>query len=140
MRKPILSTRITLEARLENARIPLQVDIGFGDAVTPAPEEIEFPTLLDFPAPHLRGYPMYTVVAEKLEAMVRLGSANSRMKDFFDLWYLSRGFPFDGNPLVAALSQTFARRQMALPADVPTGLTPEFATLKASQWSAFIRR
>jgi len=133
-------TRITLEARLDNARIPVQVDIGFGDAVTPAAEEIEFPTLLEFPAPHLRAYPHYTVVAEKLEAMVRLGAANSRMKDFFDLWYLSRSFPFDGSQLVAAIERTFARRQMALPAETPTGLTVEFAALKASQWSAFIRR
>ena len=121
-------------------RIPVQVDIGLRDAVTPAPEEVEFPTLLDFPAPHLRAYPLYTVVADKLEATVRLGAANSRMKDFFDLWYLSRNFPFDVNPLVAALARTFARRQMLLPAEVPAGLTAEFATLKASQWSAFIRR
>ena len=72
--------------------------------------------------------------------MVRLGAANSRMKDFFDLWYLSRSFPFDGSQLVAAIERTFARRQMSLPAETPTGLTVEFAALKASQWSAFIRR
>jgi predicted nucleotidyltransferase component of viral defense system len=76
--------RITMEAKLENARIPIQVDIGFGDAVTPGPEEVQYPVLLDLPAPRLRSYPVYTVIAEKLEAMVLLGEANSRMKDFYD--------------------------------------------------------
>ncbi|HVZ64194.1 MAG TPA: nucleotidyl transferase AbiEii/AbiGii toxin family protein [Lacunisphaera sp.] len=133
-------TRVTLEARLENARIPLQVDIGFGDVVTPAPEEIDFPALLDFPAPHLRAYPIYTVVAEKLEASVRLGEANTRMKDFFDLWFLSRKFPFEGELLKDAVTRTFARRQMALPATVPVALAPAFATLKAVNWAAFLRR
>ncbi|MFM8764913.1 MAG: nucleotidyl transferase AbiEii/AbiGii toxin family protein, partial [Spartobacteria bacterium] len=94
--------RVTLEARLGNARVPIQCDVGFGDAVTPAPEQIEFPALLDFPAPRLRSYPTYTVIAEKLEAIVLLGETNSRMKDFYDLWFLSREFEFDGNTLVAA--------------------------------------
>jgi hypothetical protein len=133
-------TRITLEARLEKARISVQVDIGFGDVVTPAPEEIEFPALLEFPAPHLRAYPIYTVVAEKLEAGVRLGEANTRMKDFFDLWFLSRKFPFEGELLKNAITRTFARREMPLPATVPVALTPEFAVLKAATWAVFIRR
>ena len=133
-------TRVTLEARLESARIRVQVDIGFGDVVTPAPEEITFPVLLDFPAPHLRAYPIYTVVAEKLEASVRLGEANTRMKDFFDLWFLSRKFPFEGELLKNAITRTFARREMPLSATVPLGLTPEFATLKTATWAAFTRR
>jgi len=133
-------TRITLEARLENARIRVQVDIGFGDVVTPAPEEIIFPALLDFPAPHLRAYPIYTVVAEKLEASVRLGEQNTRMKDFFDLWFLSRKFPFEGELLKDAITRTFARREMPLPTTLPVALTPEFAALKAATWAAFIRR
>jgi hypothetical protein len=133
-------TRITLEARLENARIRVQVDIGFGDVVTPAPEEITFPALLDFPAPHLRAYPIYTVVAEKLEASVRLGEGNTRMKDFFDLWFLSRNFPFEGELLKDGITRTFARREMALPATVPVALTPEFAAQKAATWAFFIRR
>ncbi len=133
-------TRVTLEARLENARIRLQVDIGFGDVVTPAPEEIIFPALLDFPAAHLRAYPIYTVVAEKLEACVRLGEQNTRMKDFFDLWFLSRKFPFEGELLKNAITRTFARREMSLPTTVPLGLTPEFAALKTNTWAAFIRR
>ena len=106
----------------------MQVDIGFGDVVTPAPEEIEFPVLLDFPAPHLRAYPIYTVVAEKLEASVRLGEANTRMKDFFDLWFLSQQFSFEGKLLKEAITRTFARRKMILPTTVPTALNPEFAT------------
>ena len=108
--------------------------------MTPAPEAIEFPALLDFPAPHLRAYPLYTVVGEKLEALVRLGAANSRMKDFFDLWFLSRDFTFDGRQLSAALAATFERRQSALPASTPVGLTPAFAAEKAVLWAVFVRR
>ena len=92
--------RLSIQARLEQARLSLQVDIGFGDAVTPAPEEIEYPTLLaDSPAPRLRAYSRYSVVAEKFQAMVMLGIANTRMKDFFDLWTLARSFDFDGRVL-----------------------------------------
>lgn len=133
-------TRITLEGRLENVRITLQVDIGFGDIVTPRPDEIDFPALLDFPAPHLRAYPIYTVVAEKLEASVRLGEANTRMKDFFDLWFLSRGFTFEGEILREAIARTFARRELSLPVALPAALSAEFATLKAATWSVFLRR
>ena len=133
-------TRITLEARLGNARISVQVDIGFGDVVTPDPDEVEFPALLDFPSPHLRVYPIYTVVAEKLEASVRLGEANTRMKDFFDLWFLSRKFSFEGELLKNAITRTFARREMLVPTTLPVALTPEFAALKVATWRAFIRR
>lgn len=133
-------TRITLEARLEKVRIPLQADIGFGDIVTPKPDEIDFPALLDFPAPHLRAYPIYTVVAEKLEASVRLGEANTRMKDFFDLWFLSRKFAFEGELLKDAVTRTFARREMTLPTTVPVALRAEFAALKAASWAVFLRR
>jgi hypothetical protein len=95
--------RVRLEARLARVRIPIQVDIGYGDAVTPAPTEVDFPALLDFPAPRLRAYAYYTVVAEKLEAAVLLGAANTRLKDFFDLWYFSRKFEFDGLLLTEAV-------------------------------------
>lgn len=132
--------RVTLEARLGNARIPIQCDVGFGDAVTPAPEEIEFPALLDFPAPRLRSYPIYTVIAEKLEAIVLLGETNSRMKDFYDLWFLSREFEFDGNTLVAAICATFARRKTKLPESTQPALGSEFANIKSVQWSAFLRK
>lgn len=132
--------RVNMEARLANVRIPVQTDIGFGDAVTPAPLEVEFPGLLDFPTPRLRSYPIYTVVAEKLEAMVLLGEANSRMKDFYDLWFLSRNFEFDGETLVSAIAATFARRKTPLPTELPTGLRDEFATTKTVQWNAFQRK
>lgn len=133
-------TRVTLEARLENVRISLQVDIGFGDIVTPKPDGIDSPALLDYPAPHLRAYPIYTVVAEKLEASVRLGESNTRMKDFFDLWFLSRRFTFEGEVLRKAVTQTFARRKLALPATPPVAFRAEFATLKAPTWNVFLRR
>lgn len=133
-------TRVTLEARLENARVSLQVDIGFGDVVTPAPEEVDFPALLDFAAPHLRAYPIYTVVAEKLEATVRLGEANTRMKDFFDLWFLCRKFSFEGGLLRSAIARTFARREMELPQTLPASLTADFAERKAATWAVFVRR
>jgi predicted nucleotidyltransferase component of viral defense system len=132
--------RVTLEARLENAKIPIQCDIGFGDAVTPEPEHIEFPALLDFPAPHLRAYPIYTVVAEKLEAMVLLGETNSRMKDFYDIWYLSRHFEFDGDTLAKALRATFTRRKTELPTSTPYAFSEDFSKIKAVQWGAFLRK
>jgi len=134
--------RLRVDARLANARLPLQVDIGFGDAITPGPIDIDYPTLLDFPAPSLRAYPRETVVAEKFQAMVTLGMANSRMKDFFDLWTLARQYAFDGATLAAALRATFARRQTNLPAAPPLALTPVFALdkPKQTQWRAFLRK
>lgn len=134
--------RIHLEARVATARIRLQVDIGFGDAITPEASVVEFPALLDFPAPHLRAYPRETVVAEKVEAMVKLGLANSRMKDFYDLAVLARLFPFDGGQLASAIRATFDRRGTALPEGTPVALTAEFAKApgKAAQWSGFKRK
>jgi predicted nucleotidyltransferase component of viral defense system len=107
--------RVILIANLERARIQIQVDIGFGDVVTPPPEDVEFPTILDFPAPHLRAYRRETVVAEKFQAMVMLGVANSRMRDFYDVWLLSRRFEFNGMPLSQAIKGTFARRRTPYP-------------------------
>jgi len=129
-------------AWLDTARISIQVDIGFGDAVTPSAMDIVYPTLLDFPSPHLRAYPRDTVVAEKLEALVALGELNSRMKDFYDLWTLARLFAFDGVVLARAISATFNRRQNEIPDGVPIALTPEFGKLpdKTTQWEAFLRR
>jgi predicted nucleotidyltransferase component of viral defense system len=132
--------RVTLVATLEKARIPVQADIGFGDVVTPSPEEVTFPTLLDFPSPKLRAYPIYTVVAEKLEAMVSLGETNSRMKDFFDIWFLSQRFEFDGRLLAEAIQATFVRRLTKLPEGTPVALTDEFAMAKATQWKAFLSK
>jgi predicted nucleotidyltransferase component of viral defense system len=134
--------RLHVSAALERAVIPLGVDIGFGDQVTPPAKEVEFPTLLDFPKPKLRAYPVETVVAEKFEAMVRLDMANSRMKDFYDLSYLARTRSFDGDRLCAALRATFARRSTMLPRSLPVALTKEFAAnpTKLTQWRAFCRK
>ena len=134
--------RVTLEASLAAARIHLQVDVGFGDAVTPAPREVAYPTLLDSPAPVLRAYPRETVVAEKLHAMVDLGMANSRMKDFFDLWFLATTFSFEGAVLAGAVRSTFERRKTAIPETPPLALTAEFSEdpKKRAQWAAFVRR
>jgi predicted nucleotidyltransferase component of viral defense system len=135
--------RLSIQARLERARLSLQIDLGFGDAVTPAPEEIEYPTLLaDSPAPRLRAYSRYSVVAEKFQAMVMLGIANTRMKDFFDIWTLARSIEFDGRVLCQAIKMTFERRETEVPSTAPLALTPEFYEdrIKQSQWGAFLKR
>ncbi len=120
--------RITLEGRLGAAKLPLQVDVGFGDAVTPAPVEASYPVLLtDMAAPRLRVYARETSIAEKFDAMVTLGIGNSRMKDFFDIWYLARTFEFDEATLRAAIRATLARRQTELPTEAPVALTTAFA-------------
>jgi predicted nucleotidyltransferase component of viral defense system len=134
--------RVTVEGKLGSAKLAVQVDVGFGDSVTPSPTKIQFPTLLAFPAPTIRAYAKETVVAEKLHAMVSLGMANSRMKDFFDIWFLCREFEFQGRPLVDAIRSTFGRRQTAIPGEAPVGLTDTFAldATKQTQWSAFLER
>jgi hypothetical protein len=132
--------RFTLDCRLENARIPVQIDIGFGDVVTPAASEATYPVLLDFPAPVLAAYSRESVVAEKFQAMVMLGMVNSRMKDFYDLWVLARQFDFQGTLLREAIRATFERRRTPVPSDVPVALSPEFSNdhAKQVQWRAFI--
>lgn len=134
--------RAEILARIASAQVRLQVDIGFGDAITPAAVEIEFPALLDFQAPRLHAYPPETVVAEKVEAMVQLGMANSRMKDFYDVALLSRIFEFDGEILARAIRATFDRRKTPIPAALPVALTSEFAedASKKGQWSGFVRK
>ena len=134
--------RVKTTAYLGRTRIPVQVDIGFGDAVTPAAQELEFPSLLSAEGPRLGAYPRETVVAEKLQAIVTLGQANSRMKDFYDLLALSRLFAFEGGSLAQAIRVTFERRGTALPTDTPVGLSAAFAEdgAKARQWSAFVGR
>ena len=135
--------RVTLQGRLRNARCPVQLDVGYGDAVTPGPKEAIYPTLLDdLPAPRLRVYPRETVVAEKLEAIASLGMTNSRMKDYFDLRALAHEGAVDPDVLTAAIAATFARRGTPLPAGLPLGLADEFARdrLKQSQWNAFLSK
>lgn len=134
--------RVDLLARLGPARIPVQIDIGFGDIVSSVVVKTNFPTLLDFPAPRLRMYSKETVVAEKLHAAVELGMANSRIKDFFDLWTLSRLFDFDGRVLSLAIQTTFDHRQTPFLSVSPLALTPEFGQHpdKIKQWQGFLRR
>jgi hypothetical protein len=134
--------RVKLTAFLDRARIPIQVDISFGDVVTPKPKKIEYPVLLDFPAPRIRACSRETVVAEKLQAMVMLGMANSRMKDFYDLYILARDFAFDSTVLTKAIKATFRRRKTAVPAEGPLALTDEFGQdeVKVVQWKAFVRK
>ena len=135
--------RVSLLALLGNSRISIQVDIGYGDAVTPAPEEALYPVLLDdLPAPKLRVYPMYTVVAEKFETLVSLGIANTRMKDYFDLWVLHQQGKFDNELLRTAIAETFLRRGKPLPKGVPVGLSDEFSgdVQKQRQWLVFLKK
>lgn len=135
--------RLNIPASIGSARLPVQVDIGFGDAITPAPETVTYPTLLDdLAAPSLRAYPVYTVIAEKLHAMVVLGMNNSRMKDFFDLAVIAKTSELDGDTLVSAIRATFARRNTPLPTSVPAALTAEFSSnpIKAQQWRAFVTK
>lgn len=134
--------RAVLVAHLNAARVRLQVDVGFGDAIIPAAKTVMLPTLLDFPSPRLRAYQRETVVAEKLQAMVNLGLVNSRMKDFYDLAILSRMFEFEGGVLVQALRATFKRRGTSIPKGMPVGLTTAFTddTAKRVQWRAFQKK
>jgi predicted nucleotidyltransferase component of viral defense system len=134
--------RIKLAASLGKARISVQLDVGFGDAVTPAAEEATYPAIIDLPPPRLRVYPKETVIAEKFHAMVHLGMANSRMKDFYDIWTISRTLPFAGETLSLAIQRTFQRRQTAVPAVLPLALTAEFFgnPAKEMQWHGFVRR
>jgi hypothetical protein len=125
---------------IDGARCQLQIDIGFGDAVTPGPEDADYPVMLaEFAPPKLLVYPRYTVVAEKFEAMTMLGIANSRMKDYFDLWVLARNADFEGDILRQAVRATFERRRTALSGRLPFGITEGFAhdAQKVKQWQAF---
>ena len=133
--------RVQFTAYLGNARIPMQIDVGFGDVVVPAPVAVQLPTLLDFPAPEVRGYTRESVIAEKVQSMVRLGEINSRMKDFFDVWLLAQRFEFEGGALAAAIRETFSRRQTPLTA-TPVAFEAQFAgnPVKQTQWQAFLRR
>jgi len=134
-------SRLRTTAALAGARIPIVVDVGFGDAIEPGAEDIDLPVLLEMPSPHLRAYSQETVIAEKLHAMVMLGLANSRMKDYYDVWMLQRGFEIDAGRLRRAIEATFARRGTEVPAMPPEGLSDAFAAdpSKQAQWEAFVR-
>jgi predicted nucleotidyltransferase component of viral defense system len=133
--------RVAFRGYLGDAEIPMQVDIGFGDKVVGPQETAEYPTLLDMPEPRLRVYSRESTIAEKLEAMVKLGEINSRMRDFYDIWLLSRQFAFEGSTLTDAVRQTFRTRGTTLP-EKPLALRDAFAARndKQKQWRAFLRK
>ncbi|MDG1808923.1 MAG: nucleotidyl transferase AbiEii/AbiGii toxin family protein [Pirellulaceae bacterium] len=133
--------RVTFLGHLQNARIHMQIDMGFGDVVVPDPIQISYPTILDHDAPQIRGYPRETTIAEKFEAMVKLGLLNSRIRDFFDVWMLSRQFDFDGPTLTSAITRTFANRETEIES-MPVAFLPEFTTdnAKQAQWQGFCRK
>jgi hypothetical protein len=136
-------TRVTLIGTIDGAKCTVQIDVGYGDAVTPAPEIATYPVMLkDMPAPELRVYPRYSVIAEKFEAIVSLGIANSRMKDYFDLWVLLRNATLDSAILEQAVHATFKRRGTALQTDTPVGLSDQFSLDKSrvDLWDAFVGR
>jgi hypothetical protein len=140
--QPYEGVRLRFQARLGETRIPIHVDIGFGDAVTPEAQVVAYPTLLNFPPPAVRAYPVETVVAEKYQAVVDLADTNSRMKDFYDLWMLATTMGFDGTILSAAIANTFDRRGTPLPDGMPVGLTTAWATgnRTAGYWLSFLER
>ncbi len=131
--------RVLLTAKLGTAILRLQIDVGFGDAITPTPAITEFPSILGQSRPRIRVYPLETVVAEKFEAMVQLGMTNSRMKDYYDLWFISSHFEFEGPTLAAAVRATFERRRTEIPRRSPIALTEEYAAdvNHVRQWAAF---
>jgi len=134
--------RALIKVKLDGAQITLQIDVGFGDSITPAVMEMEWQGLLDFPSARLLAYPPETVVAEKFEAAVILEMANSRMKDFFDLDWLASHQEFDAGVLGQAIRNTFDRRQTALPPEIPVALSKAFSldAMKQTQWNAFLRK
>jgi hypothetical protein len=134
--------RVKFRGFLERSRIPMQIDVGFGDVIYPKPKTINYPVILDFPVPYLKGYPAESVVSEKFEAMVRLGLLNSRMKDFYDIWLMMRQFNFDGLKLVKALKGTFEHRKTSLPEHKPL-FAEEIYDEKSDRqtlWKAFLKK
>ena len=133
--------RITFRAYLQNARIPMQIDMGFGDVIVPSATLMEYPTILDHAPPSLYAYSRETTIAEKFEAMVKLGQLNSRLRDFFDIWLLSRQFDFEGPTLAQAIQRTFENRGTPVNPE-PVALTPEFASdgTKQTQWNGFLTK
>jgi predicted nucleotidyltransferase component of viral defense system len=134
--------RIRLEYRIGRTGQFMQIDIGFGDTIVPAASEISFPSMLDMPSAKLKSYPCETVIAEKVEAMVSLGVANSRMKDFFDVYKLSQELEFDGKVLQHAVQSTFTRRKTSIPQEIPLAFIEELSSDKSKrgQWTAFVAR
>ncbi|OUD14428.1 nucleotidyl transferase AbiEii/AbiGii toxin family protein [Thioflexithrix psekupsensis] len=138
--KAYTGVRITFQARIEQAKCSLQIDIGFGDIVTPKAEEVEYPCLLHFPAPKLKAYPIYSVIAEKFEAIIKLDFSNSRMKDFYDIWFLLKHNALDKTVLWQAIKATFQQRGTKFPKSEIAIFTPAFIHQKEEDWAAFLKR
>lgn len=134
--------RVLFLAFLCGARIRMQVDIAFGDSVSPQAREVSYPTILDLPKPRIKAYPLENVISEKAHTIASLGIQNSRMKDYFDIWFLSRNHSFKGEILVKAITATFNRRNTLIPTQIPLGLSDDFSRdrVKNKQWDAFITR
>ncbi len=131
--------KVMFQGKLDTAKIHIQIDIGFGDIVFPKPEKANLPTLLDFPAPRLLCYSRESAIAEKFDAMVARGMQNSRMKDFYDIWMLSRQFNFEGHKLAEAIRLTFEQRRTEMPREIEA-FSEKFINSKPAQWSAFRNR
>ena len=134
--------RVKFTGFLESARIPMQIDVGFGDIVHPKIRVVDYPVILDFPKPHLKGYPQESVISEKFEAMIKLGLLNSRMKDFYDIWLMMRQFEFKGANLVEAIKKTFKHRKTDIPKNKPL-FADEIYDEKSDRqtlWSAFLKK
>lgn len=134
--------RVKFIGLLERSRITMQIDIGFGDIIYPKPEMIEYPVILDLPKPKLKSYPAESIVSEKFEAMIKLGSLNSRMKDFYDIWLMMRRFDFNGLKLGEALKRTFKQRRTSLPQDKPVFAEEIYDERSDRQqlWKAFLNK
>lgn len=134
--------RVKFFGFLEKSEIQMQIDVGFGDVIVPKPSIIDYPTILNFPAPHLQGYTFESVVAEKFEAMIKLGLLNSRMKDFYDIWLMTRQMNFEGKKLAAAIKATFENRETPLPAKAPFFAEEIYdeKSDRAAMWRAFLRK
>lgn len=132
--------RLRFWGYLGEARVRMIIDLGFADPITPSQTMLQFPTILDMPAPILSGYPPETVIAEKLESIVSLGIINSRMKDFHDIWEISRRFDFEGRTLQEAIARTFKARNTLIPQELPVALSDTFVEEKEALWVAFLNR
>jgi predicted nucleotidyltransferase component of viral defense system len=133
-------TRILIDARMDNVRLKIQIDFGVGDVMVPGPQMIEYPVFLDGDTIQLLAYPVESAIAEKLQAMVALGNANSRMKDFYDVWICSNHLDFDTDTLLKAIDATFKNRETPVPAEEFEALTPNFVGAHRVQWNAFVKK
>lgn len=133
--------KVEFVATLDTARLPMRVDVGFGNVVTPEPQQVEFPSLLDMPRPHISVYPLATTIAEKLHAMAAFGSDNTRLKDYYDLWFIASRLPgrVDGTDLANAVRRTFERQGRPVPEQM-VGLSPEFAAANEGSWKGYVAK